>query len=127
MKTLNNKTVVAVSVLIILLPFGYSIVSSVFSQSPEPFLDTPSGKCADRWTGAYMRFHHMDILNSGRDEAVREGKREGIGFDDCRSCHPSRKRFCNQCHDAVNLNLDRDCFRCHYYPPEATTTGLAEE
>ena len=122
MKTLDNKTVVAVSVLIILFPLGYSVVSSVFSQSTQgsrPFLEKPDEKHGNECVleteyGLDARFHHMDLLKQLRDDAVRDGKRGGIGFNKCRECHTSRERFCNQCHNAVNLHLD--CYRCHYYP-----------
>ena len=37
-----------------------------------------------------------------------------ITFHECTKCHTSRVRFCNRCHEAVNLYPD--CFGCHYYP-----------
>ena len=61
-----------------------------------------------------MRFRHMDLLKRVRDEVVREGKEGAVELDGCSECHTSRERFCNRCHDKVNLNPD--CFRCHHYP-----------
>ena len=113
-----KTAVVPVAALIILFPLGYSVVCSVFSRGAEDgrsFLDKPdkNGENCVRET-TYMRFHHMTLLDQIRDEAVRGCKRGEIRLNTCRECHPSRERFCNQCHDAVNLHLD--CFRCHYYP-----------
>jgi len=75
----------------------------------------------------YMRFRHMDVLMELRDQAVREGNRKGMRLSGwqrpgvahtsapaCSNCHASRERFCNQCHNRVNLHLG--CFGCHYYP-----------
>ena len=66
----------------------------------------------------YMRFHHMDVLKKIRDETMREGSRSDIGLNNCTNtcgkCHTSRARFCDRCHDAVNLHPN--CFHCHYYP-----------
>jgi hypothetical protein len=129
-----KAAVVPVAVLVILFPLGYSVVRSVVSHGAEaaqPFLDKPDGRqerCVRDTT--YMRFHHMTLLKQMRDQAVREGNmslinqvrdaavREGkggaTGLNTCRECHVSRERFCNQCHNAVNLHVD--CFRCHYYP-----------
>ena len=120
-EALNNNTrvmVVAISALIILLPLGYSVVCFAFSQgsqSEQPFLEKPDEQyenCVKETT--YMRFHHMDFLKGIRDEVVREEIRGEIGLNSCRKCHTSRERFCDRCHNAVNLHLD--CFSCHYYP-----------
>jgi len=118
-QVLGNRTiaiVVAVSALIILFPLGYSVVGVAFSP-PRPFLEKPDEKHENcvRDT-SYMRFHHMDLLKELREEAVREGKGGEISVNSCRECHTSRKQFCNQCHNAVNLYVD--CFGCHYYPLE---------
>ena len=135
MKTINAKTIVTLAVVIILFPLGYSIVSSVFSmgaQSSEPFLQKVDPQVALQKVGPELadkcvletkypecdpRYYHMDVLKQVRDDAMRDGKRGGVSFNDCRGCHTSREQFCDRCHDAVNLNLDRSCFRCHYYPP----------
>jgi len=125
---LSNNTrpiAMAIAVLLILIPAGYSAVSYVLAQGAQrsrPFLERPDpkyDKCVKETT--YMRFHHMDLLKEIREEVVREGKRGEIGLatglNNCRKCHASRERFCNQCHNAVNLHLD--CFGCHYYPEPA--------
>lgn len=115
----NTSIVTAVILaLIILLPFGYSIVSSVFAQddqNPQPFLERPDPKYKEcvRETD-YMRYHHWELLRGIREEVVRYGKREDINLNKCRECHTSRERFCNKCHDATSLTPD--CFDCHYYP-----------
>ena len=129
-KILSSRAVVVVIVLIILFPFGYSVVCSVFSQGiqhSQLFLEKPDEKyeaCVRETT--HMRFNHMDLLKEIRDSVVREGKRGEIGLDNCWQCHTSRERFCNQCHNAVNLNLD--CFRCHYDPdyPEGAPIARSE-
>jgi len=116
----NNAKAIAVVIpaIIILFPLGYSVVCSVFSQGAEssrPFLEMPDEQytnCVKDTT--YMRFHHMHLLKEMRDGAVRGGIRDEIEFKSCRECHPSRERFCNRCHDAVNLHPN--CFGCHYYP-----------
>jgi hypothetical protein len=136
MKTINAKTIVTLAVVIILFPLGYSIVSSVFSmgaQSSEPFLQKVDPELADKciletkYPECDPRYYHMDVLKRVRDDAMRDGKREGVSFNDCRGCHTSREQFCDRCHDAVNLNLARSCFRCHYYPPsEELTTSPGE-
>jgi hypothetical protein len=117
--------VVTLSVLIILFPLGYSVVSNIFtfgSQPAEPFLELPDknlGQCVRETE--YMRFHHMDLLKEIREEFVRYGNRGEIGLNSCRECHVNRERFCNECHDAVSLNVD--CFGCHYYPETVSETS----
>lgn len=117
---------VAIAVVIILFPFGYSVVQSVFSQGASlPESPAGEGYCLDDVPRAYMRYHHMDLLKDLRDEVVRYGhgevefhaERRKIEFNGCWDCHPSRKEFCNRCHEPVNLYPD--CFRCHYDPDRA--------
>ncbi len=126
----NNLTVIAVAiaVLIILFPLGYSLVWPVVSQGTEPgepFLEVPEGSCVAE--KSYMRYRHMDLLDQIRDEAVRQGKRERVGpnkreitLTNCVKCHGGREQFCNRCHTAVNLQVN--CFRCHYDPGSVAQT-----
>jgi len=116
----NNTNVIAVAIpiLIILFPLCYSAVDYVVSlgtEPPPPLLERPDEKYKEcvRETG-YMRFHHWELLREVREEVVRYGKRGELGLYNCRECHTSRERFCNECHDAASVWLD--CFGCHYYP-----------
>jgi hypothetical protein len=115
----KNKSAVVLAILgiIIVLPIAYYVVLDTVPQE-EPFLEMPDPKYQEcvRDTD-YMRFHHMDLLKEIRVQVVREGERSDIGFKDCRDCHTDRSRFCNQCHNIVNLHLD--CFGCHNYPETA--------
>ena len=116
------------AVLLILLPLGYSLVHRVMAEptpAGEPFYERPADQYQEcvRET-SYMRYHHMDLLAEIRDRVVREGERPEVSLANCRECHPSRERFCNRCHDAVNLAPD--CFGCHYWP-EPTSEFTGEE
>lgn len=109
---------IGTAVLLILLPPLFSILfSSRYSsdESSTGFLEMPDAKykqCVrDK---AYMRIHHMDYLKEIREQFVRYGERGDISLSTCSGCHTSRDQFCDRCHSAVNLNLD--CFGCHYYP-----------
>lgn len=107
-----------VPVLILVLPFAYSLVAYLAAPDPaaaRPFLERPDPKYRNcvRET-SYMRFHHWELLKTVREQVVRQGKPSEEGLKQCKNCHTSRERFCNQCHNAVTLNPD--CFGCHYYP-----------
>jgi hypothetical protein len=112
----NHRLAVLVFIIIILAPFGYSLVRPVFTQgSPagRVFLEIPDeGECVRETE--YMRFHHMDLLKETREDVVRYGIRGEITLSGCRECHTYREQFCNRCHNAVTLHLD--CFGCHYFP-----------
>ena len=118
MSSHTKRIVVTAALLVILFPFGYSLVSGILtggSDAAEVFLEQPDPKYQECVRDTeYMRFHHMDLLKEIREEFVRHGNRDEIGFDSCRGCHTNRAGFCNRCHNAVSLNLD--CFGCHYYP-----------
>lgn len=114
----RGSLVVVIPVLLLLLPFGYSLVSALVARkgaAPEAFLERPDPRyesCVKETD--YMRFHHWELLRGIREEVVRYGKRGELGLKKCRQCHTSRERFCNRCHEAVSLYPD--CFDCHYYP-----------
>ena len=128
-KKISNRNAgfmtVAILVIIILIPIGYSIVSHVSAQDrqrSQPFLEKPHPKyrkCVKETE--YMRYHHWELLTAIREEVVRYGKRGDVGLDKCRTCHTSRERFCNQCHNATSLYPD--CFGCHYYPESVSKTS----
>jgi len=127
-KDAHSKTkAIAVTILIfvILVPVGYSLVTYVFARSSPkgvPFIEMPASqyeKCVRETE--YMRYHHWELLQQIRDEVVRDGIRGDIKLSSCRECHPNREQFCNQCHNAVNLQPD--CFGCHYYPASTQATS----
>jgi hypothetical protein len=114
----RRALVIAIPVIVILIPLGYSLVSPLFAQDSgagQVFLEMPDPSHTDcvRET-SYMRFHHWELLRQIREDVVRYGIRGEVGLQQCKDCHTSRERFCNQCHNAVSLYPD--CFGCHYYP-----------
>jgi len=111
---------ILIPIVVILIPIGYSAAAALISPDagqPTPFLMRPAPEhkaCVGDRSADEMRYHHMDLLKRIRDRVLREGDRTGTSFDDCKGCHTSRERFCNRCHDRVNLTPD--CFGCHDYP-----------
>jgi hypothetical protein len=75
---------------------------------------------------AFMRANHMKLLQTWRDEAIREGKRvytakDGRTFEksltgNCLVCHSNKENFCDRCHDYVDAKPT--CFDCHIVPGE---------
>lgn len=122
----RTRTIVAVSIVIIVLPLAYSLGVYVLvpgSPAGQPFLERPDPKhrrCVRETE--YMRFHHMDLLKQIREEVIREGKRGELRLSSCRDCHTSRERFCDRCHTAASLNVD--CFGCHYYPASGSESKV---
>lgn len=141
MKTTNERTydssrlAIVIPLVIILIPFVYSVGAwavSLAAPPAQPFLQMPDERFEECVRDTeYMRFSHMTLLKTSRDEAIRMGNRGDIGLSRlkvaaspvsmiegdertyCSDCHTSREAFCNQCHTAVNLKLD--CFSCHEY------------
>jgi hypothetical protein len=125
----NRKlgVVVAVLLVIMLLPFGFSVAGFALGrggQMPDVFLEMPAdyfNRCVEDTD--YMRFRHMELLKKLREDFTRDGIRGNVSLTNCRDCHTSRERFCNRCHEAANVILD--CFGCHYYPePDSESQQL---
>ena len=120
----SNLVALFIAAVIILFPLCYTVINTVFARGvevPRPFLEKPDAANENCVRDTeYMRFHHWELLREMRDHAVRDLKRGDINLAKCRECHTSRGRFCNECHDAVNLKPD--CWGCHYYPeaPESS-------
>lgn len=114
----SSALYIAIPIVVILLPLGYSLVSPLFAREPDTadlFLERPDPQhesCVRETT--YMRYHHWELLRQIREEVVRYGIRRDVGLHMCKDCHTSRERFCNQCHNAVSMHPD--CYGCHYYP-----------
>jgi len=85
MNTRRQVIAVIILLMIILFPFGYSVYCHAFSKTSPQIPKRPDKKydqCVK--DTVYMRYHHMDLLNDLRDQAVREGKYADIGIRTCK-------------------------------------------
>ncbi len=90
----------------------------------DPELPVNKLDCVEE--GDYMRAYHMDLLNTWRDEVVRNGNRVHEGLkgetfpmsltNTCMDCHKSKKKFCDRCHEYAGVAPY--CFDCHVTPKE---------
>ena len=72
----------------------------------------------------YMRAEHMQMLNTWRDQALREEKREYVSTNGakwevslqntCMKCHANKAEFCDKCHDSNSVSPY--CWDCHVAP-----------
>ncbi len=95
------------------------------AAQPAVALDTPEiGALAEQQcveSVDYMRAEHMQLLESWRNEVVRNGATtytSGAGEvyqmsleEGCLSCHSNRAEFCDSCHSYVAV--DPNCWDCH--------------
>lgn len=110
----------AVALVAVTFPLWYSAVAG--SSDPMPQLKLPSGcpHCIE--DAAYMRAHHMQLLEKWRTDAVREGKRTYTSnayhqahkislTGTCMACHQDRREFCDRCHAYAGVRVT--CWDCH--------------
>ncbi len=98
-------------------PFWYALAAGPPGAPPE--LEALEGKCVH--DAEYMRAHHMDVLETWREEVVREGDKTQIDIDGkkyeksltktCMDCHKSRENFCQKCHSYADVHPT--CWNCH--------------
>ena len=110
---------------LVTFPVWYNAVSGKSDYVPDPKIHTPGERCVA--PTEYMKAFHMDLLNTWRDDVVRDGDRkyvspDGREFDKslsrtCMDCHKSRKEFCTECHDYAGV--DPYCWDCHVEPEVA--------
>lgn len=123
-----DKTKVIPGIIIFLgvisFPLWNSAISGKSGSVPDPKLPKDYKECVK--TREYMRDYHMKLVDTWRDEVVREGKREPVTVagahynksltGTCMKCHASKKNFCDQCHNY--LGIAPYCWDCHTFPKE---------
>jgi hypothetical protein len=118
-----GKIILGIVVFLVLItfPFWFTLALGNPDYQPEP--EMPSGRCVEE--REYMVHWHMDLLNDWRDSVVRDGNRMYVSRDfgdryemsltrTCMSCHKSKEKFCDRCHDYTAV--DPYCWDCHVEP-----------
>lgn len=109
---------------IVTSPMWYHTAKGTVPAVPDPEIITDAQYCVE--STAYMTSFHMDLLNTWRDEVVRNGDRihispDGIEYDKsltrtCMDCHSNKQNFCDQCHNYAGVVPY--CWDCHIEPTE---------
>jgi hypothetical protein len=129
-----GKVIVGLGIFVVLFtsPVWYNL--SMSQPVLEPDLTPARAMAKDLGGGcvadtAYMRARHMDLLNTWRNQVVREDDRflkdkfgtvqkwsdgepmqKSLGHT-CLKCHNNYEQFCNRCH--VNSQVELTCWNCH--------------
>ena len=103
------------------LPFTLNIGSDKYVR-PEVAVPVGVKDCIE--SAEYMRAEHMTMLNTWRDMALREDKREYVASDGrkwvvslqntCTDCHANKAEFCDKCHESNSVTPY--CWDCHVEP-----------
>ncbi|MBN2061582.1 MAG: sulfate reduction electron transfer complex DsrMKJOP subunit DsrJ [Deltaproteobacteria bacterium] len=112
---------------LLLFPVWYQLGKA--AKAPDPELTEQArqaGQCVEETP--FMRTQHMKLLDSWRNEVVRDAERyyvseNGKAYDKslqltCMECHSNKTKFCDQCHDY--MGVDPFCWDCHIVPKENT-------
>ncbi|MDL2267714.1 sulfate reduction electron transfer complex DsrMKJOP subunit DsrJ [Desulfovibrio sp. OttesenSCG-928-G15] len=102
-------------------PFWVNIGTPEYKR-PAVALPTTEKECVE--PREYMASEHMQLLDTWRDMALREDKREYVSTsgkkweislqNTCMSCHTNKVEFCDKCHDTNGV--DPYCWDCHVEP-----------
>lgn len=121
-----NKIVPGLIVFLAFLtfPMWYDQATGQAANVPNPQIVTQETQCVE--PKEVMRAAHMEMLNSWRDQTVREGTRvfqttDGREYykslsDTCLNCHSNKTQFCDQCHNYAGVQPV--CWDCHIAPKE---------
>ena len=109
-------------VLFVTIPVWYNRGSA----GAVPKLELPKDAKTCVLPAAQIRAEHMKLLNTWRDEVLRDGKRETLTIEgkqypkslmlNCIKCHTSKKQFCDKCH--TYTSVVPYCWDCHLAPVE---------
>ena len=107
-------------------PIWHNLALGTAAYRPNPQLppvEPGQERCVE--SKAYMRSSHMDLLNTWRNQVVRQNQRLYVSAADgkehrmslsqtCMECHTSRAQFCDQCHSFMGVSPY--CWDCHVEP-----------
>ena len=112
---------------LLLFPVLYTAGKAAKAPTPELTAEAKAAKSCIEPT-AFMRTQHMKILDTWRNDVVRDNNRlftssTGKIYDmslenTCMSCHSNKSQFCDQCHNYVGVTPF--CWNCHLAPKENT-------
>ena len=117
-------TGLVIFLILITFPIWYNLANSPDQNTIE--LEKPAFGEHCMKDKEWMRANHMDLLNTWRDEVVREGKRtyhnelDGQKYNKslsntCLHCHRSKEKFCDECHNFMGVTPY--CWDCHIENP----------
>lgn len=111
-----------VFLVVISFPIWYNLAMGRATYRPE--IVKPADQTSCLRDAAWMRRYHMDMLNSWRDEYVRDNNKmyrapDGKEYvkslsNTCLSCHKDKTQFCDRCHNYAGV--DPYCWDCHVLP-----------
>jgi hypothetical protein len=128
-------------ILLILFAFPFFYNMGKAAKAPEPEINTPAIQalpeservCVE--PKSYMTNNHMRLLDEWRDQVVREGKRDYMGFtkkrytvslqNTCLECHSNYDNFCDRCH--TYSGITPYCWNCHLNKPQEWAAGTLRE
>jgi len=118
-----GKIILGIVIFLVLITFPFWFTPALGNPDYRPEPELPAGKCVE--SREYMVHWHMDLLDEWRDSVVRDGNRMYVSSEygdryemsltrTCMSCHTSKERFCDRCHDYTGV--DPYCWDCHVEP-----------
>ncbi len=123
----GGKIIIGLVIFLVLVsfPIWYNVA---VGESQVPELEKPVGSTECVESTEYMTGYHMDLLNTWRDEVVRDGERfytdstgkviEKSLSNTCLSCHENKDKFCDRCH--TYMGVEPYCWGCHIIPKEVS-------
>jgi hypothetical protein len=119
-----GKIIVGILIFLGLFLSPYFYDFATHPAAPKLVVGTREKQCVE--PTPYMRSSHMKLLETWRDEVVRQGNRiykstSGKEYvmsleSTCMKCHTSKAQFCDRCHNY--LNVSPNCWDCHIAPKE---------
>lgn len=123
-----NKSIVITGLVIFVLLVTFPVWYNRLDAGPLPKPELPPGgekQCVA--PADVMRDTHMQLLNTWRDDVLRNSNRVSVTVDGkeyrkglqlaCMQCHTNKEKFCDTCHDYATVNPT--CWDCHLTPTEA--------
>jgi hypothetical protein len=119
-----GKIIIGILIFLGLMVSPYIYNATTSPAAPKLEVGTQEKQCVE--STPYMKANHMKMLDTWRDQVVREGKRIYVSStgkeyvmslqNTCMKCHTTKTKFCDRCHDY--LDVSPNCWDCHIPPKE---------
>jgi hypothetical protein len=130
---MSDKGKIFLGLIVFLGAVTFPVWGGVFAKSPAPEVTLPANEKNCIESREYMVANHMNMLDSWRDNFVRQGQKTYIASDGkeydisltktCMKsgCHDNKAEFCDKCH--TYADVDPYCWDCHVSPDQVAPKG----
>lgn len=130
---MNDKPKIILGLIVLVIAVTFPFWNGLIAKGEPPAVELPKDEKQCVRDREWMIANHMNLLDTWRDDVVRQGDRSKITIAGktyeksltrtCMSaaCHANRATFCDKCHTYADVTPY--CWDCHVTPDQVKGKG----